>query len=262
MRYADGVTGGIVAELTVFAYRRLPSVLHKLDARIKLVSLVSISMVTLAAGPLAMAMATGLAVVAFHQTRVPLIRFLCEIKYFLMLLLFVFLARCLTTPGQAVFPWEVLSVSWQGMGLGAMICWRLLVIVVLSMCLTATTSPGHIRGAIEWLLRPVPFIPQRRVGTMIGLMMRFIPVILTRAREISDAQRARGIENRKNPIYRMRMLSMPLLRRTFVTADRLAMAMEARCYGEVRTAPQWKIGIADRAVLAGVVALCVFMLVL
>jgi biotin transport system permease protein len=70
---------------------------------------------------------------------------------------------------------------------------------------------------------------------MIGLIMRFVPVILDQAKETSKAQRVRGVENRKNPVYRLIKLAIPLIRRTFESADKLAVAMEARCYSENRT---------------------------
>jgi energy-coupling factor transporter transmembrane protein EcfT len=133
------------------------------------------------------------------------------------------------------------------------------------LALAADRPSGHervrrhpssdIRGAVEWFLRPLPWISARKVGTMIGLLMRFIPVILTQARENADAQRARAVENRKNPIYRMRRLGMPLLRRTFLLADRLVMAMEARCYGDGAYPARVAHGIAEWKALAVVVAL-------
>jgi len=66
------------------------------------------------------------------------------------------------------------------------------------------------------------------------------PVILEQAARTSDAQRARAVENRRNPIRRMAVFGMPLMRRTLGTADNLAVAMEARCYSEKRTDPELK----------------------
>jgi len=65
-------------------------------------------------------------------------------------------------------------------------------------------------------------------------------VILEQAARTSDAQRARAVENRRNPIRRMAVFGMPLMRRTLETAGNLAVAMEARCYSEKRTDPELK----------------------
>lgn len=82
---------------------------------------------------------------------------------------------------------------------------------------------------------------------MLGLTIRFIPIILNQMRETADAQRARGIENRKNPVYRTVKFIIPLMRRTFEDADKLAVAMEARCWSENRTDPELSFGKSDWA---------------
>jgi energy-coupling factor transporter transmembrane protein EcfT len=46
------------------------------------------------------------------------------------------------------------------------------------------------------------------------------------------------------------------LRRTFVTADRLAMAMEARCYGSERTAHSFQLTTRDWWALGVAFLLC------
>ena len=84
---------------------------------------------------------------------------------------------------------------------------------------------------------------------MISLLVRFIPMILSQARETADAQRARCIECRKNPVVRLVKLTVALLRRIFEDADRLVVAMEARCYTEDRTGPSFSATRLDWAVL-------------
>jgi energy-coupling factor transporter transmembrane protein EcfT len=91
---------------------------------------------------------------------------------------------------------------------------------------------------------------------MMSLIVRFMPVIFQQAKETLDAQRARGVENRKNPVYRLVKLGIPILRRTFERADKLALAMEARCYSENRTDPRLSSGIKDWITLFVVVFLC------
>lgn len=251
-----------MAELSAFGYRHRPTPLHALDARIKLAALMAVSTASLAAGPAGMAVATVLAAAGFYQTRTPLRRALREVRYFLALLLAVWLVRGLTTPGDPLLSWGAVAISRQGAVDGAIMCWRWLLIVFLGMSVCAATRASDIRGAVEWFLRPLPWVSAHKVGTMIGLLMRFIPVILTQAGENADAQRARAVENRKNPIYRMRRLAMPLLRRTFLLADRLAMAMEARCYGDQRTPHPWHLQRNDKIALLTLPAVCAAMILL
>jgi len=82
-----------------------------------------------------------------------------------------------------------------------------------------------------------------------------MPVILEQAAKTSDAQRARAGENRRNPIRRLTAFGIPLMRRTFETADNLAVAMEARCYSETRTDPDLATGRKDWLFFGTAVAL-------
>jgi energy-coupling factor transporter transmembrane protein EcfT len=90
---------------------------------------------------------------------------------------------------------------------------------------------------------------------MMGLIVRFIPVILNQAKETAEAQRARCLENRKNPLYRLVRLGIPLIRGTFEQADRLIVAMEARCYTENRTDPALSASRKDWIALLVVILL-------
>jgi energy-coupling factor transporter transmembrane protein EcfT len=120
----------------------------------------------------------------------------------------------------------------------------------------STTRPSEIKAAVEWFLNPIPFVSGKRLATMLSLVMRFIPVILNQARETAAAQKARCVENRKNPVYRLIRLGSPLIRRTFERADKLAVAMEARCYTENRTDPELSATRTDWISLGVMILIC------
>jgi energy-coupling factor transporter transmembrane protein EcfT len=248
-----------MAELTLFGYRHGITVLHSMDTRVKLVSLVAVSVASLKAGSISLTLVTLGAVGLMLHCRFSLVQLFRESRYFLVLLAFVVAARSLNLPGDPLVAGLPIPFSLQGLLSGLLVGWRLLLIVLLGLLLTATTRPGCIRLAIEWFFKPIPGLPHEKIGTMVGLLVRFIPMLLTQSREIAAAQRARGIENRKNPVYRMTCLGMALMRRSFVTADRLAMAMEARHYGHGHTPAHWHTTAADWIVLAGVTVLCALM---
>jgi energy-coupling factor transporter transmembrane protein EcfT len=80
---------------------------------------------------------------------------------------------------------------------------------------------------------------------------------MEQARETSTAQKARCIENRKNPIYRTAIFSIPLLGKIFNNADRISMAMEARCYSDIRTGLKLSSKINDWIALSVIVSICI-----
>lgn len=243
----------------VYGYRERSSPLHALDARVKLAALAAISLASLQAGLFALALACGVALGLLALARCSLIDCLAGLKWYLVLLCCVMLARTLTTPGDPLFDSPWLPASRQGLLSGLVFSGRLLVIALFGLLITFTTRPSHIRASVEWFLRPIPFIPHQQVATMVGLLVRFIPVILNQSAELGDALRARSIDNRRNPLRRITFLAMPLLRRIFVTADRLASAMEARCYGSQRTAHHWHITVRDWSAVGLVVGFCVLL---
>jgi energy-coupling factor transporter transmembrane protein EcfT len=250
-----------VAELTAFNYRQGESLLHDLDVRFKLLFLVVISLASLKAAWPALCVLTFVLIGLIIDVRLPIKVILKELRYFLILLLFVFIARTLTTPGSPLIQFKSVSVTLEGVHGGIIVCWRLLVIIMMGLSFVSTTRPSEIKAAVQWFLNPFPFIPARRIATMMSLIIRFMPVILGQAKETADAQRARGVENRKNPLYRLKKLLIPLMRRTFTTADKLAVAMEARCYSENRTDPSLSCGIKDWIALFTVICLCILIFV-
>jgi energy-coupling factor transporter transmembrane protein EcfT len=231
-------------------------IVYRLDTRVKLFCLALLSVSGLSAGPPGLAILSLVAVWAASAAGRDLLSALRDARPFFLLLIAVLLARGLSTPGPAALSAFGLTLTRPGLIDGALVCWRLLLTVVLGLTVMATTRAAEIRAAVVWFLRPVPWIPAARVATMIGLLVRFLPEVLRTARETAAAQRARGIENRKNPVYRLTRLAAPLMRKTFLRADRLALAMTARCYTEDRTGPELRAGRVDRVILLAAVAVC------
>ena len=223
-----------MAELTPFSYRPGASVLHQQDVRFKLVFIVAISLAGMKAYFMSLSVLSFALFAAILIIHLPLKSILKELRYFFIFLIFVFAARALCTSGTPLIEFMGIDITREGIYNGTLVCWRLLLVVLVGLLFISTTKLSEIRAAVEWFLSPFPFIPGKRVATMMSLIIRFIPVILKQAKETSDAQRARGVENRKNPVYRLMKLAVPLVRRTFENADKLAVAMEARCYTEKR----------------------------
>ncbi|MGD9105324.1 MAG: energy-coupling factor transporter transmembrane component T [Desulfobacterales bacterium] len=250
-----------MAELSAFNFRPGSSVLHGLDVRFKLLFLVLISLTSLRSYPVSLSVLTLVLIAALLHAQRSLRSILRAFQYVFVFLGFIFFARALSVPGSVVIEFMTVSITREGIYDGVLVCWRLVIVVLTGLAFVLTTRPSEIKAAVEWLLNPFPFIPSKRIATMMSLIVRFIPVIFDQARETADAQRARGVDNRKNPVYRLRKLGIPLMRRTFERADKLAIAMEARCYSENRTDPGLCARLGDWAALFVVICLCMFIVV-
>ncbi|MBU4344504.1 MAG: energy-coupling factor transporter transmembrane protein EcfT [Desulfobacteraceae bacterium] len=248
-----------MAELTAFHFRPGTSLLHTLDVRFKILSFVLISISSFKAYTPALFILTLVLFYATLISRLPFKSILKELRYFFVLLVFILIVRAVFTPTSPVVDFKQPAVAWQGIYDGALVCWRLLLVVLFGLIFVSTTRPSDIRTAVEWFLMPFPFIPGKRVATMMSLIMRFVPLILDQARETIDAQRSRGVENRKNPVYRLIKLVIPLMIRTFKKADKLAVAMEARCYSEKRTNKALLSVRSDWITIFGVICLSILL---
>jgi energy-coupling factor transporter transmembrane protein EcfT len=151
----------------------------------------------------------------------------------------------LSADGPSVFSALSLDITREGLREGALAGLRLALVFLVGVLLMATTRPTEIKSGVQWFLRPLPLVPAERVGTMLGLLVRFIPVIFEEVARASDAQRARAVENRRNPLRRAVKLGVPIMSRIFERADRLTLAMEARCYSERRTQPELRASRKD-----------------
>jgi len=225
--------------VTPFAYTPSTTSIQRADARCKLFCLSVLSIATLSAGfiPLAVLIALLFGLLTLEQKSPG--RVLLELKYFCLLLFFVLAARAVTTPGDPVVVFLNTDVTRQGLLDGTLICLRFFAVMLLGMLFTCTTRPSLVKGAVEWFLRPVPLIPEKRAAVMITLFLRFLPLVLKQAHEIRQAQQARCSDLKKNPVTRAVNLAVPLLKKTFTAADRLAIAMASRSYSEQRTDPEF-----------------------
>jgi len=214
-------------------YLRCGGTRRRLDARLKLVLMMAVGAASATLSAPGLIALTGILAAAAVYSRLPVGGLVRESRFFALLLVLVFAARALSTPGEVLFGTSFVSFTRQGIYEGALICWRLLLMVAAGIVFTAATPLADIKAAVEWFLSPVPGLPQKRIAVLIGLIVRFVPVILFKAGEISQAQHARCIANRKNPLYRLKTLSLPLLRVVFTDAQRLADAMAARGYTDM-----------------------------
>ncbi|MBF6132420.1 energy-coupling factor transporter transmembrane protein EcfT [Nocardia otitidiscaviarum] len=127
----------------------------------------------------------------------------------------------------AIAPFLVLIAIAQLMFTGwvsaVLVSERILALVLLANLVTLTTRTSAMIDTIERALgplRPLGVRPER-VGLLVAMTIRFIPVIREQAELVRAAQRARGIECST-------AFLIPLLIRTLRMADNLGEALDAR----------------------------------
>lgn len=166
------------------------------------------------------------------------------VKPMLMMLVFLFIINALVLKTGAVLitigSWSLYSDAvFQTLYIAV----RLLLMVMITTCLTATTKPLEMTLGIEDLLSPFSKIgvPSHEIAMLISIALRFIPDLIDETARIIKAQESRGVDMKEGKLSEriMAILSLivPLFVSAFQRAEDLANAMEARGYapGEPRT---------------------------
>lgn len=251
-----------MAHLIPFAYHHGNTALHRLDVRLKffMICLISISLVSARVWP---CLVYGLVLgVCLKQSKTNIFQLLRTLKLFLLLLGFVFLTRCLTTDGYPLVHVFGLSITAQGIQAGFTVALKFFLVMITGLVFALTTRPSAVKSAVQWYLKPVPLIPEKRVAVMISLSLSFMPVLLKHFGKISDAQAARCGNLEKNPVKRIIRLVFPLLKKTFLSADHLINAMESRCYADDRTDPEFTVSGREPVFFLGSIVLAAGLAVL
>jgi energy-coupling factor transport system permease protein len=233
--------------ITLGQYYPAQSVIHRLDPRLKLVSLAVLMLLTFTVfAPGAVLLHSAAVLGCVLASGVPLRVFLRGLKIFFFLFLFTAVLHLFFTPGSPVFtlPGPVpLKITEEGILRGALVSWRLLAVIGLSSLLTYTTSPLAITRGLEALMSPLSKLrfPVQDFSLMMMMAIRFIPILTSETDRVWKAQKSRGADfsrgGLKKRVATLMSVILPVFTGLFRRADDLALALEARGYipGQLRT---------------------------
>jgi energy-coupling factor transport system permease protein len=215
-------------------YVAAETVVHRLDPRIKMGAALLFMVAPFAAPGWQSALVLVAAVIVFALlAAVPLTALAHTVRTVFWLGFLMFFFYAFTTPGETIFAWGWIVVTWEGVVAGATQIYRLCLLVVVSSLLSYTTSPSQLAHGLEALFGPLSRIglPVREATMVLTIALRFVPTMAQQIDALSKAQRARGMDYGPAPWDRVRTwipMFVPLFVSAFRRADRLATAMEAR----------------------------------
>ena len=227
----------MLTDIKIGQYFPSNSLLHKLDARFKIVSLLFLVVgIFIFDNQLLYIIWCIIVGGLIKLSKIPVKMFFNSVKPIMWIILFTFILHIFSGKGEPLLEIWKLSITWNGIANGSFVCLRLLLLMFGASLLTFTTSPLVLADAIEDLMSPLKKVgvPAHELAMMMTIALRFIPTLLEETDKIIKAQKSRGADFVTGNIF-VRMKSvMPVLIPLFVSAfrraDELAMAMEARCY--------------------------------
>ena len=234
----------MLTDITLGQYFPGNSLLHRMDARVKIVLLFFyIVGIFLFDNNWCYLMNTMLALVLVGVSRISPRVVLKAIKPLWWILLLTFIIQLFSVPGEVLMKIWIFDLTYEGLEKGFFISLRLILLIGVSSLLMFTTSPLMLTDALEALFKPLKKVgfPAHELAMMMTIALRFIPTLMEETDKIMKAQKSRGSDigegNLSAKAKSMIPILVPLFISAFRRADELAMAMEARSYrgGEGRT---------------------------
>jgi energy-coupling factor transporter transmembrane protein EcfT len=214
------------------------TVVHRLDPRVKILSVVALSMIIFASTPVEILLISFFLIAVIRATRMTPLQALGALRPVAVFMAMIFLVHLFFTEGRPILTLTPLPVriTQEGLARGIYVTWQFAGLVLGAAVLTMTTPPSDLVAGIERLLRPLSRvgIPSQDLAVMIAMALRFMPMLLEEYDRLRTAQMARGADFTTGSLaLRTRAvaaLAVPLLLSAFRRADELAVAMEARGY--------------------------------
>ena len=193
--------------LGLYLHRESP--IHAVGAPTKLVALVVVGAVAFLIDQIALLGGfLALIVAGFAVARLPIWRILRQTMGVVPILAAIF----------------VFHGVFTDVATGMVVVLRIACLILAAILVTLTTRVSDMIACLETALRPLARfgVNPAKVSLVLSLTIRLIPALFDIAREVIDAQRARGLH--RNPVA----VVVPLVIRALRMGDGLADALEAR----------------------------------
>ncbi|MBR2988447.1 MAG: energy-coupling factor transporter transmembrane protein EcfT [Clostridia bacterium] len=252
-------------EITLGQYYPVKSIIHSLDARVKIILMVAyIVMVFFAQSFFSYGVIGLFLLFTIFLSRIPLLKILKSLKSIAFLIIFTVIMSVLFYAGKEsdiLWSWGIIKIYNQGLINAAKMTLRLILIVLGPMIITFTTTAVALTNGIESVLKPLKFIgvPVHTLAMVMSIALRMIPSLVEETDKIQSAQKARCADFESGNLIKRAKAMIPVLIPLFVSsfrrADELADAMDSRCYRGAKGRTKMK---KSRFGLRDAIALIVF----
>ena len=234
----------MIREMTLGQYYKADSVLHRLDARVKLLgTLLFVITLFFPKSLLSLGIATVFLAFTIKLSKVPFSMMIRGVKPLFVIICFSAIINMISVGGEVLIKLGPVSITKQGLWMAFYLVIRLVYLVIGSSVMTFTTTPNQLTDGLEKGFRFLKkvHIPVHEIAMMMSIALRFIPILTEELDKIMKAQMSRGVDFESGNILERGKKLIPVLVPLFIAAIRrasdLAMAMDARCYngGEGKT---------------------------
>jgi len=227
----------MIKGISIGNYSAGNSIIHKLDPRTKIIfGLGAIISLFLMNNYFILLWIAGIYSILVFTAGLSIRYIFRGLKIIFIIVFITFLIHLFVTPGYTIAYIGPFSITGEGLERGIVMSFRLLLLIGISVLLTATTPPLRLTDGLQNLLAPLKKVkvPTSELALMVSIALRFIPTFVSETERIIKAQSSRGVDFYSGSI-RERLenvvpILVPLFVSSFKRAEDLAIAMEARCY--------------------------------
>ncbi|HLC60472.1 MAG TPA: energy-coupling factor transporter transmembrane component T [Candidatus Nanoarchaeia archaeon] len=209
----------MIKMLTFGQYVDKSSIIHNLDARLKLIYVVLLSILVFFIHNLKeIIILSAFITTILSLSRISLNSLIKNLRPFYFASIFILIMYLLFARSQLIF--------------GILAIWRFLMLVLISLIFTFTTKISGIITAIEKLAKPLKAfnIKPRNIATMISIAIRFVPSMFVAMEKTREAMISRLADFKK--IKHINRFMVVMLEKMLRSASNLSDAMQARLYNE------------------------------
>lgn len=246
----------------IFSYLPGNSILHRLDPRTKLISVMLLSIVVLRSYTFqALSLLFCIFLLMSLIARLGLRHHFNSLRPMLLFFIFIFAVQAMSSEGESILSIGPLSITSEGIWKGGLVTSRFILLVLFASLLLSTTRPAILTLGIEKMLRPLPLsiigISSYDLAIMMSISMRFIPLIHGNLSQILQAQISRGMDINRHPLKGVSSMAVPMMHSTMRMAEDLAIAMESRCYQGIHRTSMFELKIHKMDCLSLFIVVCV-----
>lgn len=201
-----------MAEALIFHYRQQKSFLNAANPTTKFFSVLVLCLVLVSASLAGAGIIALFLLLAIVNQHLPLLRYRRELRFFIFLLLLIFVTEYLA---KRTIIASVVAII------------RFAAIILCGMLLSDSTAPDDLARSLGKLLDHIPFINGWTIASSIELTLSILPLIFDASLEVSTARRAR-LERKTNPYRSVIMVSESILSLLLDKTEDLANALQAR----------------------------------
>lgn len=233
------------------------SILTKLDARFKLFAMLALVVfcfldLSLFSYSILFLVVVGFTIIGKLKFK-PILKLIKHMWFFMLILLII---NLFTITGKELFSIGKFVVYKEAILETIYIFLRLVMILMISNLLTASTNPTELTYAIEFYLTPLKLfkVNVSEIALMMSIALRFIPTLLEEIDRIMKAQTSRGVDFKygkySEKLRALTSIIIPLFISCFERADDLSEAMVVKGYGMGKRSKYKRLSLTYRDLIA------------